>query len=268
MSELEGRVALVTGAAGGLGSELCRRLAALGADVAVADLDDESPATDAVLRDVRALGRRATAIRVDVTRDEDCARMTSETIDALGGIDILFANAGLGCDADLAWELSEASWDQVVDVCLKGVWLTTRHVVPHMIERGRGRIVVTSSRDGLRAERYCSAYVAAKHGVVGYMKALALELGPHRINVNAICPTSMGDMEQWHPWWDRCTGQEGTTPEQFNAWSGSQDLFEKQRRMTFEAAAQAAVWLVTDAAGTITGHALPIDDGWIAKRGG
>jgi NAD(P)-dependent dehydrogenase (short-subunit alcohol dehydrogenase family) len=268
MAELDGRVALVTGGAGGFGGAICRRLAALGADVAVADVDVTSPASEAVQRDVRALGSRAIAIRADVTSDADCARMARDTIEQLGAIDILIANAGIGGEAALAWEVSEENWDRVVGISLKGTWLTTRHVVPHMIERGTGRIVMTSSRNGLRAERYCSAYIAAKHGIVGYMKALALELGPHRINVNAICPTSMGDQHEWHPWWDMVTGKEGATAAEYNAWSGSQDLFEKDHRMTFEAAAEAAVWLVTDGAATITGHALPIDDGWIVKRGG
>ena len=268
MAELQRRVALVTGGAGGLGGAICRRLAALGADVAVADIDVASPAGETVLRDVRAIGRRAIAIQVDVTSDAACAQMAHEAIEHLGAIDILIANAGIGGDAALAWEVSEENWDRVVGISLKGAWLTTRHVVPHMIERGRGRIVMTSSRNGLRAEPYCSAYVAAKHGVLGYMKALALELGPHRINVNAICPTSMGDQREWHPWWDLATGKKGATAAEYNAWSGSQDLFEKDHRMTFDAAAEAAVWLVTDGAATITGHALAIDDGWIAKRGG
>ncbi len=268
MGELEGRTALVTGGAGGLGGAICRRLATLGADVAVADVAIDSPAAQAVLDDVRALGRRALAIQADVTNAADCARMASETIERLGAIDILFANAGVGGDADLAWELSEEAFDLTVGISLKGAWLTTKHVVPHMIERGKGRIVLTSSRNGLRAEKHCSAYVAAKHGMVGYVKALALELGEYRINVNAICPTSMGHMSNWHPWWDYMLGKEGVTEPEFNTWSGSQDLFEKDDRMSFDTAAETAVWLVTDGAATITGHALPIDDGWIAKRGG
>jgi NAD(P)-dependent dehydrogenase (short-subunit alcohol dehydrogenase family) len=268
MSELSGRVALVTGASGGYGSAIARRLARAGADVAIADLDVESDAARAIQAEVRGLGVRVTAISVDVTSDADCARMAQAAIDELGGIDILVANAGLGGDAALSWELSEANWDRVVGVCLKGVWLTTRHVIPHMIERGSGRIVMTSSRNGLRAERWCSHYVAAKHGVIGLMKALALELGPYRINVNAVCPTSMGRFETWHPWWDLVTGRAGTTADEFNAWGGRQDLFEKDERMTFDAAAEGAYWLVTDGAATVTGHALPVDDGWIAKRGG
>lgn len=268
MTDLEGRVALVTGGAGGLGGAICRRLAALGADVAVADVNVSSPAAEAVLADVRAQGRRACALQVDVTREADCARMVADAIEQLGAVDILFANAGIGGATALSWELSEQDFDAVVDISLKGAWLTAKHTIPHMIERGRGRIVLTSSRNGLRAERYCSAYVAAKHGMVGLTKALALELGPHRINVNAICPTSMGHMTRWDPWWDFSVGREGVTEPEFNAWSGSQDLFEKDDRMSFETAAETAVWLVTDGAATITGHALPIDDGWIAKRGG
>ena len=269
MSELSGRVALVTGASGGYGSAIARRVARAGADVAIADLDVESPAAlaiqdgGALLRRARDRHRRRRHERRGLRAHGAARRSTSSA-----RIDILVANAGLGGDAALSWELSEANWDRVVGVCLKGVWLTTRHVVPHMIERGHGRIVMTSSRNGLRAERWCSHYVAAKHGVIGLMKALALELGPYRINVNAVCPTSMGRFETWHPWWDLVTGREGTTADEFNAWGGQQDLFEKDERMTFEAAAEGAYWLVTDGAATVTGHALPVDDGWIAKRGG
>jgi NAD(P)-dependent dehydrogenase (short-subunit alcohol dehydrogenase family) len=156
----------------------------------------------------------------------------------------------------------------VLDVCLKGSWLTSKHVVPQMIDLGRGRIVFTASRSGLRAERHWAPYIAAKHGVVGLTKALALELGPYRINVNAVCPSGMGWATDHAPWWDEETGIDNVPVEEFNRWSGSLDLFEKDRRMTFEEVADGMVWLVSDAARTITGHALPLDDGWIAKRGG
>jgi NAD(P)-dependent dehydrogenase (short-subunit alcohol dehydrogenase family) len=268
MADLDGKVALVTGGARGFGAALAHRLARGGADVAIADRDVSSVDALATVNSLRELGRRVLVVEVDVTIEEDCARMAAETIEALGAIDVLVANAGVTGDVGLAWELSVESWDAVVDVCLKGVWLSTRHVVPHMIERGRGKIIITSSRNGLRAESWCSAYVAAKHAVIGYTKALALELGPYRINVNAICPTAMGDQTRWHPWWDLVTGNEQTTADEFNAWSGHQDLFEKDHRMTFDAAADTAFWLATDASSTVTGHALPIDDGWIAKRGG
>ena len=171
--------------------------------------------------------------------------MARETIEQLGAIDVLVANAGYPGPAAPAWEMPEEVWDQRRRRQPQG---RLAHDARGRAAHDRappGRIIMTSSRNGLRAEAYCSAYVAAKHGVIGYMKALALELGPHRINVNAICPTSMGDAAS--------SGTRGGTTRRasraprrrtINAWCGSQDLFEKQRRMTFEVAAQTAAWLV------------------------
>ena len=119
--------------------------------------------------ELREHGVKAHAIEADVTRAEDCERMTREAIDGLGGIDILVANAG-GATSARAWELTEADWDFVHEVCLKSVFLTTRAVVPHMIERRAGKIVLTASRNGLRVERGYAHYNAAKAGVIHYGK--------------------------------------------------------------------------------------------------
>jgi NAD(P)-dependent dehydrogenase (short-subunit alcohol dehydrogenase family) len=147
MPELEGKAALITGGARGFGRAVALLFTGEGAEVAVADVLDTAETVSAV----EALGRRAVGIEADVRSAEDCERMIREALDFFGKIDILHANAGV-FSFGKAWELTEDEWDWIMAVNLKGVWLTTRAVVPHMIERRYGKIVITSSRDGLRAE--------------------------------------------------------------------------------------------------------------------
>lgn len=267
MGELDGQVALVTAGAGRFGRAVALLLAEAGADIVAADLVAAGDAAD-LLEAVESLGRRARYVQADVRSAADCERMAATTIAELGAIDILIANAGVGARRCAVWEATEEEWDLVQDVSLKGAWLTLKCVVPHMIARGRGKIVMTSSRNGLRAEAGWGAYVAAKHGLIGLMKTLAIELGPHRINVNAVCPSSMGWASDYSPWWDDVTGTENVSLVEFNRWSGSQDLFQKDERIAVEAVAEGVLWLVSERARTVTGHALPLDDGWIVKRGG
>jgi NAD(P)-dependent dehydrogenase (short-subunit alcohol dehydrogenase family) len=268
MGEVEGRSALVTGGARGFGRAVSLLLAREGADIAVADVR----AADGTVAEIEALGRPAIAIRADVRSGDDCRRMADEALAALGKIDILVANAGVMGRVGYAWELEEDDWDEVVDVDLKGVWLTTRYVVPHMIERRTGKIVVTASRSGVRAEERCAHYVAAKFGVVGYAKALAMELGPYEINVNAICPSGMGKVseEDYDPanWGPPLVAQAPPTAVEFDREYGKLNLFESVGRAEFDEVAQGVLWLVSDRARLVTGTALAMDGGYVAKRGG
>jgi NAD(P)-dependent dehydrogenase (short-subunit alcohol dehydrogenase family) len=282
--ELHGKCALVTGAARGFGRAVAHLLAEAGADVAVADLGDHASRSpypmagraelERTVAELREHGVKAHAIEADVTRAEDCERMTREAIDGLGGIDILVANAG-GATSARAWELTEADWDFVHEVCLKSVFLTTRAVVPHMIERRAGKIVLTASRNGLRVERGYAHYNAAKAGVIHYGKSLALELGPYEVNVNIVCPTQMADKSQARPanpeaqkYWDQVTGRAAATYEEFDAASGRDNLFERGGQPDYREVAEGVLWLVSDGARLVTGLALPMDAGWIVKRGG
>jgi NAD(P)-dependent dehydrogenase (short-subunit alcohol dehydrogenase family) len=286
MDELAGRTALITGGARGFGRAMALLFAREGADVAVADIGrpdlaserfrDASDANrlEQTRREVEALGRRAIAIQADVRSAADCERMCSDALDGLGHIDILCANAGVFSLAP-AWKLTEDEWDTVLGVNLKGVWLTTRAVAPHMIDRRRGKIVITSSRNGLRAEANYAHYNASKFGVIGYMKSLAIELGPYRINVNAICPTQMtdrsaprGGTSETHAYRDQVTGKPNSTWEEFDRASGQENLFEEGGQPDFSTVAEGALWLASDRSALVTGHALPMDAGWIAKRGG
>ena len=207
-----------------------------------------------------------------MTSATDCQRIAEASIAAFGRIDILCANAGVFSLAP-SWELTEQEWDTVLGVNLKGVWLTTKYVVPHMMGRRYGKIVITSSRDGLRAEANYAHYNASKFGVIGYMKSLAIELGPYEINVNAICPTQMADKSTrpqaaTHPYWDQVTGKPNTTYDEFDEASGRENLFEAGGQPDFGEVAEGVLWLASDRSHLVTGHALPADRGWIAKRGG
>lgn len=283
MGELDGKVALITGGARGFGRAMALLFAREGADVAIADIAGElgseriagmaTPSDlDRTAEEIEALGRRAVAIQADVTEAESCQRMADTVLGALGRIDVLCANAGVFSLAP-SWELTEEEWDAVLGVNLKGVWLTTKYVVPHMMERRYGKVVITSSRDGLRAEANYAHYNASKFGVIGFMKSLAIELGPYEINVNAICPTQMTDRSSppaasTHPYWDQVVGKPEATYEEFDRASGRENLFEAGGQPDFAEVAEGALWLASDRSRLVTGHALPVDRGWIAKRGG
>jgi NAD(P)-dependent dehydrogenase (short-subunit alcohol dehydrogenase family) len=269
-------VALVTGGARGFGRAISLLLAAEGADVAVADiardLDDEHfyalsdrEQLERTAQELRDLGRRSLGIAADVTSAEDCARAARTATAELGPIDILVANAGIWSVAR-AWEFTEEEWDVNVDVNLKGAWLSARAVVPQMIERRHGKIVFVSSIAGLRAYPNYAPYIAAKHGVVGLTKSLAIELGEYRINVNAVCPTGMGPASAAHLWGN--VAGEGATEAELEQTVTQDHLIRHVGIPTYEDVAQSVLWLVSERARLITGHALPVDAGWIAKRGG
>jgi len=279
--ELKGCTALVTGGARGFGRAIALLFAAEGADVAVSDIaeDVKSEAFYALssreqleqtASDVRALGRRSLAVAADVRSADDCARMAEAVVEDFGRIDILVANAGIW-SYGRAWEFTEDEWDINLDVNLKGAWLTARAVIPHMIERRDGKIVFVSSIAGLRAYAGLAPYIAAKHGVVGLMKALAIELGEYRINVNAVCPTGMGRPEEaphvWHGLAGK-TGDQKPVSEELEARMASEHALPHLGIPSYEDAAESVLWLVSERARLITGQALPVDAGWVAKRGG
>lgn len=283
MDELNGKTALITGGVGQFGQAIAHLLAREGADVAVADIAQSMPEQstaesadvdmlESMAGEIESLGRRFASIQADVTKPADCERMVETVLGTFGKIDILCANAGVFSLAP-SWELTEKEWDRVMAVNLKGMWLATKYVVPHMIERRYGKIVVTSSRDGLRAEPNYAHYCASKFGLIGYMKSLAIELGPHKINVNAICPTQMADKSvrppyPTRPYWDQVVGKPNATYEEFDEASGKENLFEHGGQPDVAEVAEGMLWLVSDRSRLVTGHALPVDAGWIAKRGG
>ena len=183
--DLDGRRAVVTGGAQGIGRAIAERLLVSGASVTIWD-------RDAGLMDAtrEALGSSAGAVVVDVTEPESVERAASETIDTAGGIDILVNNAGIAGPNATTWEYPVDEWRQVIDIDLNGVFYCCRAVVPHMIERGYGRIVNIASIAGKEGNPNASAYSAAKAGVIGLTKSLGKELADRDIAVNCITPAA------------------------------------------------------------------------------
>jgi 3-oxoacyl-[acyl-carrier protein] reductase len=184
MPELEGKVAVVTGAGRGIGGRTAVRLASDGADVAVVDINAE--ATEATVREITALGRRAIGVACDVS-DEDSVTAAAERVNAeLGAIGVLVNNAGVLRD-NLVFKMSVNDWDTVLGVHLRGAFLWSRAAQAQMVPNHWGKIVNLSSTSAL-GNRGQTNYSAAKAGMQGLTKALAIELGPFGINVNAVAP--------------------------------------------------------------------------------
>lgn len=210
MGKLDGRVALVTGGARGQGRSHARTLAAEGAEIVIGDICESFPhtgyagSTPGDLREsvkiIEDLDRRCVAVQADVSTSEGARRLTETAISEFGRVDILVINHGIVAGGVPTWELEEAQWDEELRVNLKGVWLMCKYVVPHMIERGRGSIVMTASAAGLMGYSNITHYVAAKHGVVGITRALANETARLGIRVNAVCPTAVDSPMMDNDW--------------------------------------------------------------------
>jgi NAD(P)-dependent dehydrogenase (short-subunit alcohol dehydrogenase family) len=249
---LVGKVALVTGAGSGIGRASACAFAMEGARVVVADVDADGG--EETVRQIEGAGGEAIFVRADVTRAADVEALVDRAVATYGRLDCAHNNAGIyGALAPIA-EYPEEVWDQVIAVNLKGVWLCLKYEVAAMLKQGGGAIVNSASVAGLvGAGRGSSAYFASKHGVVGLTKDIALECATKGIRVNAVCPGVIPT-----PLAERAFG---TGPE---VEAGLRARHPMDRMGTVEEVAEAVVYLCSDAAGFITGHALPIDGGWSA----
>lgn len=254
-TSLQGRVALITGAAGGIGRATALAFAAQGASVVVADLNLAGAEETAHL--VTSQGREALAIQVDVTQTEAVERLVQRTIATFGRLDMAHNNAGIAYarldEMRPTAEQDEALFDRIIGVNLKGVWLCMKSELPPMMAQGGGAIVNTSSVLGLVGGKGLAAYVASKHGVAGLTKTAALEYARYNIRVNAVCPgvvqTAMVEPILAEPKYER-------------GWLASQAI----RRAADPAEIAAAVlWLCSDAASFVTGHMLSVDGGQLAQ---
>ncbi|HJV16912.1 MAG TPA: 3-oxoacyl-[acyl-carrier-protein] reductase [Bacillales bacterium] len=183
---LEGKVALVTGASRGIGREIALELASQGANVAVNFAGNEAKANEVVDK-IKALGRDAFAIKCDVSKTEEVSQMVKETIERFGSLDILVNNAGITRD-NLLMRMKDEEWDDVININLKGVFLCTKAVTRQMMKQRNGRIINIASIVGVSGNPGQANYVAAKAGVIGLTKTAAKELAARNITVNAIAP--------------------------------------------------------------------------------
>ena len=253
---LDGRVAFITGAGGGLGRALALTMAQAGADVGCADIDAAAAEATAAL--VREEGRRGLAVSGSVVDEADLARMVSTIAAELGGLDIAFANAGVAERRYALVDAPLAEWQRIIDVDLTGVFLTAREAARVMVPRGRGKIIATASIMGLvgHFDGLARAYSAAKGGVINLVRTLAIELAPHNIQVNAIAPTFLETSIH-----GLLSGQ----TEESRAF-----LAEVRHRTPIgrlgrpEEVAGAAVFLASSASDLVTGITLPVDGGWTA----
>lgn len=202
MHRLDGRTALVIGASTGIGREVCRLFAAEGADVALADLGHREE-RGTLAAEIAALGRRALDLEVDVLDEARVAATIAAAIDAFGELDILVNNAGVGGNRLSLHEESAEQFERVLDVNLRGVYYGMKHVLPHMLARGSGRIINTTSQLAHKPAPLNASYSAAKAAVVALTVSAAQEVGAHGITVNAVCP---GPTDT--PLWNRPGGED------------------------------------------------------------
>jgi 3-hydroxybutyrate dehydrogenase len=256
MQELTGKVALVTGAASGIGLAIARELSGHGVRVTLADIDRE--------RGQAAASELAGARfeQADITSSDDIARLVVDTLTAEGKIDILVNNAGIQHIAPIH-EFPEAKWRLIIDMMLTAPFLLTKAVLPNMYERKWGRIINIASIHGLIASPFKSAYVAAKHGLVGLTRTTALEAGAYNVTCNAICPSYVRTplVEKQIADQARIHGiPEDQVVEKIMVVNGAIHRLLEPREV-----AQLATYLCSDAAGGITGSAQSIDCGWTAE---
>jgi 3-oxoacyl-[acyl-carrier protein] reductase len=201
MGKLTGKIAVVTGAASGIGHGIAAAFAAEGADIAVVDVVAQEQAAS-VLGDIAALGRRALFVRCDVSNEADVSAMASMVLGHFGRVDILVNNAGIFTQSLLA-DMPVADWDRVVGVNLRGTFLCTRMLIGQMLERGSGRVINIASQLGQIGGTEVAHYCASKAGVIGLTKALAREVSGSGVLVNAIAPGPIltplldGETDEW-----------------------------------------------------------------------
>ncbi|MEZ5100862.1 MAG: SDR family NAD(P)-dependent oxidoreductase [Thermoleophilia bacterium] len=273
MYGLEGKVAIVTGSGrhGGLGKAMALRLGQEGCRVVLADLGQVEgelfPAhgvgttaeLEEVAAEVRATGAEAITVACDVRSEGQVQNLVAQAVEAFGGVDVLVNNAGIGYLMQLVTEMDEEKWDAVLDVNLKGMFLCTKHAARRMIEQGRGgRIVNIASQAAKSGFPYASAYVASKHGVQGFTRSVAIELGQHGITVNAICPnhvtTGLGAWQN-----EFFSNALGLTEDEYLA--AMRSRIPLGRPGLPEDIAKACAWLCSEQAQYVTGEAMNVSGG-------
>ena len=250
---LQGRVAVITGGASGIGLGVASRLAEAGAKVALLDIDDDRGQVAA--RSLQDRGLHASYYHCDVTSDTDCDRVTEQIISDFAKIDVLFNNAGVAIRKNTV-ELLEREWDLALNVSLKGTYLLSHHVIPHMIARGGGSIVNTGSGWSFTGGPDAVSYCAAKGGVLNLTRAMAIDHGRHNIRVNCVCP---GDVDT--PMLRSECEQLGEDTAEFMREAADRPL---GRVGTPTDVANAVLFFASDMSAWVTGAFLTVDGGGTA----
>jgi NAD(P)-dependent dehydrogenase (short-subunit alcohol dehydrogenase family) len=254
MGELDGKVAVITGGASGIGEATAHRFVAEGAKVVVADMRDEPGQAVA-----DALGSSGTFVVCDVTRPEHVRAAVDTAVQRWGRLDVMFNNAGFGGALGPIDSTSEAEWDITFDVLLKGVWRGIKYAAPVMRMQGSGAIINTASVAGLRAGESPHLYSTAKAAVIQLTRSVALELGAHSIRVNCICPGVIAT--------PLAANRPGASEEQLDRLRQRFDSYQPIGRIgRAEDIAQAALWLASDRSSFVTGEAMVVDGGIHAGR--
>jgi NAD(P)-dependent dehydrogenase (short-subunit alcohol dehydrogenase family) len=252
MKLLQDKVALVTGGSSGIGKSAALAFAREGAKVAIADIQvDRGMETVNVIEEADG---EAIFVKTDVSRHDEVEALIGRTVETYGRLDCAFNNAGIEGEQAKTAECTVENWNRVIDVNLRGVWLCMKYEILQMIRQGVGSIVNMSSVAGLVGYQNIPAYTASKHGILGLTKAAALEYATSGIRINAVCPgvirTEMVE---------RFTGGDTEAESQLIA-------TEPMGRMGRpEEVAEAVVWLCSDAASFVTGHAMAVDGGFVAQ---
>jgi len=244
------KVAIVTGGSFGIGKATAIAFAKKGAKVVIADWVEDSETTNAV----KAFGGDAIFIKCDVSKTADVKAMIEKTIATFGRLDYAFNNAGIEGSNGTTQECTEENWDKTIGVNLKGIWLCMKYEIPEILKQGNGVIINCASIAGLVGFPGLPAYVASKHGVIGLTKTSALECAKLGIRVNAVCPGAIKT-----PMIDRITGNKKEVEEKF---AGMEPI---GRLGQPEEVANAVLWLCSDEASFVTGHAMAVDGGWVAQ---
>jgi len=247
-----GKVALVTGAASGIGRATAIAFAREGAFVAVCDVVQEGGLKTVEM--ITGEGGRASFFKVDVTKAREVQETVDQVVRAFGRLDCAHNNAGILGEVAPTADCTEENWDNIIATNLKGVWLCMKHEIQRMLEQGSGAIVNTASYAGLRGPTGFPAYVASKHGVVGLTKVAALEYARKGIRINAVCPaTTLTPMVQRYYERDSTLQEKESKGIPMGRLGRPEDI------------AQAVVWLCSDESSFITGQTLPLDGGQTAR---
>ncbi len=263
MGEFENKTIFITGAAKGQGRAVAKAFAEDGANIIAFDLGEKIPYPaynrssnedlEKLKDEVEALGGKIVIYAGDVRNGADLKEAVLRGVEAFGGIDILFSNAGIAAYGN-SWELTEEEWDTMIDINLRGGWLTSKYVIPELLKKESGVIIYNSSVAGLRGFNRMSHYSASKHGLVGLAKAQAIELAPHNIRVITLHPTGVNT-----PMNDGLAWMEGATPEEIAERSAGNLL--KTPWIETEDVIHAVRYLASEKARYITGSPFILDAG-------